>query len=85
VQALLALGWPHHALGAAGIVNSAQIIGASGDLITVQRWRQVRDVYDRLSMTPGPSPETRGWAAKRVQRVRGGRVDPVHLRSDPRR
>ena len=64
VQALLAMGWPHHALGAAGIVNSAQIIGASGDLITVQRWRQVRDVYDRLSMTPGPSPETRGWAAK---------------------
>ena len=64
VQALLAMGWPHHALGAAGIVNSAQIIGASGDLITVQRWRQVRDVYDRLSMTPGPSPETRGWAAR---------------------
>lgn len=64
VQALLALGWPHHALGAAGIVNSAQIISASGDLITVQRWRQVRDVYDRLSMTPGPSPETRGWAAR---------------------
>ena len=64
VQALLAMGWPHHALGAAGIANSAQIIGATGDLITVQRWRQVRDVYDRLSMTPGPSPETRGWAAK---------------------
>lgn len=64
VQALLAMGWPHQMLGAAGIVNSAQIIGASGDLITVQRWRQVRDVYDRLSMTPGPSPETRGWAAK---------------------
>ncbi len=64
VQALLAMGWPHRALGAAGITNSAQIIGATGDLITVQRWRQVRDVYDRLSMTPGPSPETRGWAAK---------------------
>ncbi len=64
VQALLALGWPHHELGAAGITNSAQIIGAPGDLITVHRWRQVRDVYDRLSMTPGPSPETRGWAAK---------------------
>lgn len=64
VQALLAMGWSHHALGAAGIANSAQIIGAAGDLITVQRWRQVRDVFDRLSMTPGPSPETRGWAAK---------------------
>ncbi len=64
VQALLAMGWPHHALGAVGIANSAQIIGPVGDLITVQRWRQVRDVYDRLSMTPGPSPETRGWAAK---------------------
>ena len=64
VQALLAMGWPHHALGAAGITHSAQIIGAAGDLITVGRWRQVRDVYDQLSMTPGPSPETRGWAAK---------------------
>lgn len=64
VQALLAMGWPHHALDAAGITNSAQITGATGDLITVQRWRQVRDVYDRLSMTLGPSPETRGWAAK---------------------
>ena len=64
VQALLAMGWPHRALGDAGIANSAQIIGTTGDLITVQRWRQVRDVYDRLSMTPGPSPETRGWAAK---------------------
>ena len=64
VQALLAMGWPHHALGAAGIANSAQIIGAAGDLITVQRWRRVRDVYDRLSMTPCPSPETRGWAAR---------------------
>lgn len=64
VQALLAMGWPHHALGDAGIRHSAQIIGAAGDLITVQRWRQVRDVYDRLSMTPGPSLETRGWAAR---------------------
>ena len=64
VQALLAMGWPHHALGAAGITHSAQIICAAGDLITAARWRQVRDVYDRLSMTPGPSPETRGWAAK---------------------
>ena len=64
VQALLALGWPHHELGAAGITNSAQIIGAPGELITVHRWRQVRDVYDALSMTPGPSPQTRGWAAK---------------------
>lgn len=64
VQALLALGWAHRDLGAAGISNSAQIVGAPGDLITVGRWRQVRDVYDALSMTSGPSPETRGWAAK---------------------
>ena len=56
VQALLALGWPHHELGAAGITNSAQIIGAPGDLITVQRWRQVRDVYDALSHDPRPVP-----------------------------
>ena len=64
VQALLALGWPHEQLGAAGITNSAQIIGAPGELITVDRWRQVRDVYDALSMTPGPSSSTRARAAK---------------------
>lgn len=62
VQALLALGWPHHELRAAGISNSAQIIGAPGELITVYRWRQVRDVYDALSMTRGPSPRTRARA-----------------------
>ena len=64
VQALLALGWTHHELGAAGIANSAQIIGAPGELITLHRWRQVRDVYDAQSMTRGPSPRTRARAAR---------------------
>ncbi|WP_205859648.1 helix-turn-helix domain-containing protein, partial [Phycicoccus flavus] len=44
--------------------GTPRLINAPGHLVTVQRWREVRDVYDRLSMTPGPSPETRGWAVK---------------------
>ena len=62
VQALLAMGWSHHELAAAGAGNTPRLLTCDGDLVRVQRWRQVRDVYDRLCMTPGPSPQTRGWA-----------------------
>ena len=62
VQALLAMGWSHHEIAAAGAANTPRLLTGDGDLVTVQRWRQVRDVYDRLCMTPGPSPQTRGWA-----------------------
>ena len=62
VQALMAMGWSHHDLAVAGAPNTAGLLASSGHLVTVGRWRQVRDVYDRLSMTPGPSPQTRGWA-----------------------
>ncbi|MGV1009109.1 MAG: DUF1173 family protein [Dermatophilaceae bacterium] len=62
VQALLAMGWSHPELAAAGAANTPRLLTGDGDLVTVQRWRQVRDVYERLGMTPGPSPQTRGWA-----------------------
>ncbi|WP_295694431.1 hypothetical protein, partial [Lapillicoccus sp.] len=35
------------------------------DRISARAWRQVRQVYDRLSMTPGPSPTARARAAAR--------------------
>ena len=64
VQALMALGWRKADLEAEG-VPSGQLVTRSRDLINVQGWRQVRDVYDRLSMTPGPSQTTRDRAAAR--------------------
>ena len=65
VHALMAMGWSHHQLEAAGVPNTARLLSGPGHLVTVERWREVCEVYDRLSMTPGPSPETRGWARTR--------------------
>jgi hypothetical protein len=62
VQALMALGWSHRELERAGVPNTARLLSGTGHLVTIERWREVCDVYDKLSMTLGPSPETRGWA-----------------------
>jgi len=65
VHALMAMGWSHQQLEAAGVPNTARLLSGTGHLVTVERWRDVCEVFDRLSMTPGPSPETRGWARAR--------------------
>lgn len=62
VQALMAMGWSHHDLARAGVPNTARLLTGTGNLVTAQRWREISELYDRLSMTPGPSPHTRGWA-----------------------
>ena len=62
VQALMAMGWSHHELAQAGVPNTARLLTGTGNLVTIQRWREISELYDRLSMTPGPSPQTRGWA-----------------------
>ena len=64
VQALMALGWRKADLDAEG-VPSGQLVTRSRDELNVEGWRQVRDVYDRLSMTPGPSQTARDRAAAR--------------------
>ena len=64
VQALMALGWRKADLEAEG-VPTGQLVTRSRDLISVEGWRQVRDVYDRLSMTLGPSQAARDRAAAR--------------------
>jgi len=46
-------------------VPSSQLVTRTRDLISVGGWRQVRDVYDRLSMTPRPSRTARDRAAAR--------------------
>lgn len=63
VQALMALGWSHQDLAAAGAANTPGLLNRPGHLVTVARWREIREVYDRLSMTPGPSSVTRSRAA----------------------
>ena len=65
VQALMALGWRHEDLAAAGVSGTPGLLTRPGQLVTLRRWRQVHEVYDRLSMLPGPSPQTRGWALAR--------------------
>jgi len=62
VQALMAMGWSHQELDRAGVPNTARLLTGTGNLVTIQRWREISELYDRLSMTPGPSPQTRGWA-----------------------
>ncbi len=62
IQALMSIGWTHEALAAAGAPGTARVLSAQGHLMTATRWREVRDVYDQLSMTSGPSALTRGWS-----------------------
>lgn len=67
VQALMALGWRKGDLEAEG-VPTGQLVMRSRELISVEGWRQVRDVYDHLSMTLGPSQAARDRAAARGYR-----------------
>ncbi|WP_436008040.1 hypothetical protein [Knoellia sp. LjRoot47] len=65
VQALMAIGWRKTDLEAAG-VPTAQLVTRTGrDWISVAGWRQTRDVYERLSMMPGPSQACRDRARSR--------------------
>ncbi len=64
VQALMAIGWRKADLHAAGIPTT-QLVTRSRAHITAAGWHQVRQVYDRLCMTPGPSPATRERATRR--------------------
>lgn len=64
VEALMALGWRKSDLLAEG-VPPAQLVTRPRDRISASAWRRVRAVYDRLSMTPGPSPTARARASAR--------------------
>lgn len=64
VQALMAIGWRKPDLATAGI-PSAQLVTRARSHVTAATWRQVGEVYDRLSMTPGPSASARERATRR--------------------
>lgn len=70
IQALMAIGWPRREISYnAGWKGDAcaLILDGRKNQITVATDQRVRDVYNRLCMTPGPSTETRrraqlkGW------------------------
>jgi hypothetical protein len=70
VQALAAIGWPAHLLAAElGLADGRSVrqLG-NGRKVTPAVAARVRQLYDRLSMTPGPSAVSRrraeaaGWA-----------------------
>lgn len=64
IQALMAIGWRKVDLEAAG-VPSAQLVTRDRALVSAEGWRATRDVYERLSMTPGPSQTCRDRARAR--------------------
>lgn len=64
VEALFAIGWRKSDLLALGM-PPAQLVTRPRHLISADGWRQVREIYNRLSMTPGTSSTTRNRAARR--------------------
>ncbi|MFE5290439.1 hypothetical protein ACFRAQ_36295 [Nocardia sp. NPDC056611] len=65
IQALQAIGWAipeiAHAIG-----ERESVIQKVGDYpkTTYARWRQVADLFEKLSATPGTNLRTRNWAKK---------------------
>jgi hypothetical protein len=67
IQGLLAIGWTHAHINAAGELashRSENTLGQAGDWINRDTHDAICRVYDQLSMTSGPSARTRGRAAK---------------------
>lgn len=62
VRALMAMGWTRDLLTEAGARSLPRVLSGHGCLITLEKWREIKDVYDQLSMTPGPSLQTMGRA-----------------------
>ncbi|HMM96542.1 hypothetical protein [Phycicoccus sp.] len=65
IQALMAIGWRKSDLEAAGVPASNLITRPDREWVAATGWRRTRDVYDRLSMTPGPSQVCRDRARAR--------------------
>jgi hypothetical protein len=57
VQALMALGWTHDSMRAHA-ANTTHLARSTYKQMLASRWRAVDDMYQQLSMQPGPSPTT---------------------------
>ncbi|PWJ23344.1 hypothetical protein ATK17_3838 [Branchiibius hedensis] len=82
VHALMAMGWTKDHIAEAGATSLPRVLSGPGNLITLEKWREIKTVYEELSMTPGPSPATRARARNR------GYAPPLawddHTIDDPR-
>lgn len=65
IQALLAIGWTHAHMRAESGVLTHVLLAQAGEWVTQRNHNRVRAMYERLSMTPGPSDLTRARAARR--------------------
>ncbi|MDQ2852228.1 MAG: helix-turn-helix domain-containing protein [Actinomycetota bacterium] len=65
LHALMAMGWTKDLLTEAGATSLPRVLSGPGNLITLAKWREIKDVYDHLSMTPGPSPQTKRRSLRR--------------------
>lgn len=64
IRALLAIGWTHEHLHAAtGIATRRHVKGDKGR-VTRRTHEAIAGLYDRLSMTPGPSEQNRARARR---------------------
>jgi hypothetical protein len=64
IRALLRMGWPHGAMSAECGSNTAVLLHARADAVTVRVARAVAEMYDRLWMKQGPSRSTALRAAR---------------------
>jgi lambda repressor-like predicted transcriptional regulator len=64
IQALLALGWTHAHMKAECGVLTHVLLSQSGGWVTQRNHNRVAAMFERLSMTPGPSSLTRARAAR---------------------
>ena len=63
IQALVAIGWPMRELSTRTGVAARNIAVNGRTWVTVETAALVEQLYDDLSMTPGPSRNARGFAA----------------------
>ena len=61
----MAIGWRKSDLEAAGVPAAQLVTRPDRGWVAAAGWRRTRDVYDRLSMTPGPSQVCRDRARAR--------------------
>lgn len=72
VQALLALGWPHHELQARSGVNTVAVTRPEARYVVRRTHDAIRDLYLELYTKPGPSKTVRSRAAA------NGYLTPIH-------
>lgn len=64
IRALMALGWTHADMRAHSGVHTAVLLSSRSPRVTWRNHNRVVEMYDALSMTPGPSQRTASRAAR---------------------